>query len=353
MSDALPQTAAFFSPNHTYARPASNIKWSPISLGPAARNHKGAVSLGYVINLERAFGAYVPKDATSQTAVLVEFRESFTSTENEDAEHRLNHLVKTLRDMHESSSNEEPSKTTPTRSVNFSILKCLGWMRPEKTRMGLLFECPSAKNGRPLPLDERMGIDRRSRKNVPALGIRFDIAYGLAKVIADLVTIGWVHKEIRSANLIFFDPKAPRHFFLTGFAYSRANHFAQETSALPSHKSAYRWYRPQSYLDQLAQLDAGMPGNSRITSAVDVYALGVIMIELAFWDTADELQKDLYKTYNETGWNRYLERLEGRMGEIYTAVARGCLKLGDWAEDDENEQGFIAKALQELGRLKA
>jgi hypothetical protein len=324
-----------------------------ISLGALARTHKGTVSLGHVLNLPRAFAFHALKASPSKTPVLVEFRAPFTSTSTDEAEDRLNQLVQTLRNMHTSSTNDEPSKTTPTNYVNFSILKCLGWIRPDTERLGLLFECPQVSQQRPLSLAERIAIDRNLKKSIPALGIRFDIAYGLAKVIADLVTIGWVHKEIRSANLLFFDSKAPRHFFLTGFTYSRANHFAQDASALPEQNMSHRYYQPQFYLDQMALLERGIPGNEKITSAVDIYALGVIMIELAFWDRAEELQKELYAGFKETGWERYLDGLPSRMGEIYAGVVRNCIKLGDWVEDEDKEREFIAGVLQELGRLKA
>ena len=115
-----------------------------------------------------------------------------------------------------------------TKNVRFRVLRCINFFDdvPGK-RVGFAFEFP--EQGVPASLDSKL----ISKKLKPGLGTRMKLAYALAESIGHLHSVGWVHKSLRSENIIFLPGTAmdqstevqeiaileqPRIF---GFEYSR------------------------------------------------------------------------------------------------------------------------------------
>ncbi|KFX98258.1 hypothetical protein V490_02408 [Pseudogymnoascus sp. VKM F-3557] len=115
-----------------------------------------------------------------------------------------------------------------TKNDRFRILRCINFFDdvPGK-RIGFVFENPV--QGIPASLNSML-ISKRVK---PGLGARMKLAYSLAESLGHLHSVGWVHKSLRSENIIFLPGTAtgqstvipeiaileqPRVF---GFEYSR------------------------------------------------------------------------------------------------------------------------------------
>ena len=343
------------------------------SLGKAARTHVGKVSLGKVVGLEKAFGMLSITPNIPHEPVLVEWRDGFKSHSSAaECEERLDHLVTTLQCMYQSSTSQPPPESAAPRSVDFAIMKCIGWTTPQDDfdQLSLIYACPKNGSPRPITLREWICRDRGKAKGPPALGIRFDLAYSLAQAVSSMVTIGWVHNGLRSDNICFFGDEwtIQRRFFLTGFTYARPDNVLKDISRLPNHNQTYQLYRPPQFALQKASLtEERRPGkvdregsdseiSPRITSAFDIYALGIILLELGYWWTIEGLKDS--KTFEDFYGDRghlaeLIVGLSSRMGDIYTGVVRKCLGLEHQVDGGEDEYDVMARVLQALGRCKA
>lgn len=173
--------------------------------------------------VERAFAMLHNK--VEPTPVMVEWRDDFQSEGNpKQFEHRLDYLFLTLRKMAGNVRHEERSISNRTFG-ELSLLPCLGWAttsseferidlvfdltQPRRTP-GLPLSIPTAPTTLPSVVSLRQLItrdrDQKVRKpNPPALGDWFGLAYALAINLGNLPTVGRVHKEFRSHNVLFLD----------------------------------------------------------------------------------------------------------------------------------------------------
>lgn len=115
-----------------------------------------------------------------------------------------------------------------TKNDRFRILRCINFFDDVRgKRIGFAFEFPSQSV--PASLNTKL----ISKKLKPGLGTRMKLAYALAESLGHLHSVGWVHKSLRSDNIIFLPGTAtdqsteipeiaileqPRIF---GFEYSR------------------------------------------------------------------------------------------------------------------------------------
>jgi hypothetical protein len=195
-------------------------------------------------------------------------------------------------------------------------------------------------------------------KRKPALEQRFRLAYQLANTLSGLYSSSWMHKSLRSDNLLFpytYDPKRPITQYgldglvslssplLAGFEYSRQDNESQSLDALKHGDKSSIIYRHPLYQGEAA---------SGYRVEYDIYSLGLILVEIAFWQSlatfldarvtkstsdakrslssksesfqqpdAEELQKRvLYRVDSELAF---------RVGTVYRDVVRWCLTMAD------------------------
>lgn len=192
-----------------------------------------------------------------------------------------------------------------------------------------------------------------------SLAVRFHIAQDVAKSIGQFRTDSWLHKSISSHVIIFLsDAHHSLRFFapyITGFDYSRPlNALTQATYDEDTEKNLYRHPDRQ-----------GLPEESRqkpFSKLYDLYALGVVLLEIGLWKTAKECQvtgapnnggrqrlphgtalKDLYISLAR-------DHLARMMGLNYQAAVLACLEgeLEPELEEDSFGIKFYGEVVEGL-----
>ena len=219
-----------------------------------------------------------------------------------------------------------------SRTDDFCTPNCIGYFndadrRGGPARFGWIFEIPNRyKNEMPTSL-----LKLYTDLPRPSITIRMRIASKLASSLLYIHAANWVHKELRSENVICFrNPDGSfdlRNVKVTGYAFARTVESKTTRTARPDPPlDMYRWPTAQ----------ASQTNRAHARKTFDIYALGLIMIELAHWqplhqilgfDTAQKVTKADAEGIRQLLLRnpRYLSAVSEVMGEKYTAVVRKCL----------------------------
>ncbi|KAH7346177.1 hypothetical protein BKA65DRAFT_594740 [Rhexocercosporidium sp. MPI-PUGE-AT-0058] len=258
-----------------------------------------------------------------------------------------------------------------TKDGRFRVLRCLNFFDDVPgRRIGFAFEFPSSSSAiPPSSLDAKL----MSRKFKPGLGTRMRLAHTLAESLAHLHSVGWVHKSLRSENIIFLPGtetttsssfEAPEVAILEyprvlGFEYSRLD--SDFSSGRPDYDIKRNVYRhPQRW---------GQPSET-FSKIHDIYALGTILLEIGVWESLSQLDAGALlkpaanSTILETAeatQSRLLKHTRRRLGfytgEKYQAVVVKCLQ-GDFGVEFDDRLGsrlsasFRESVVDILGALK-
>jgi hypothetical protein len=243
----------------------------------------------------------------------------------------------------------------------FHLLRCVGHFNDFKEmRHGLVFEYPADATNNPISLLEWLKQDSRQRKRRD-LEDRWQMAQQLVKTLYSLFTVGWLHKNISSENiLVFRDPQIEHSIgdiYLCGFDLSRPDHPDELTEFLPSrlhesHQSFERaiYKHPES---SAAQSSKKMKNEAlRYRMEYDAHSLGMILIEIGCWCPLKRLVRDFSRQSGDPAdMNRILQHvreehvpeLRYRMGRAYAEVVDACIsgqvsKLGGAAPDKPQQR---------------
>lgn len=235
----------------------------------------------------------------------------------------------------------------------FGTPPCLGYFDDReknsyRNRFGWIFNVPDEAQGDRFPTS-LLSLYTDPRVGRPALDDRIQLAKSLAVSLLYLHTVNWLHKGLRSENVVFFDnidgPNlgAP---ILCGFEYSRPNRVG--TSERPDAKPEWDMYRWPD-----VQCEKTLEGNSRKTH--DIYSLGLILIEIAHWRPLNdilELGEAAKIPIETTRLIRHrllyitdipgsLKQVKELMGRKYHDVVRLCLLGHDGfnLKADDNQMG--------------
>ena len=261
-----------------------------------------------------------------------------------------------------------------SKSPSFRTLHCLGFFE-EDERFGFLFKYPSPgppsssasgalnKPAQPISLLDML----RDPKQQPSVTERIALTFEIASTLLALHTAGWLHKELRSENILFFpktttnthSPTASHdilsHPYLTHFAFSRTS-APTEISEQPSSSPQHDIYRHPSAL--------GEPSTS-YDAHMDIYSLGTIMVEIAEWRalkavirkqvdvTKTEMDVPLEEIAKVPKWLTREKILTGalgfRMGDIFARFAEACLRTGERQEKASDIPSVLRDGVRALG----
>lgn len=86
----------------------------------------------------------------------------------------------------------------------FNVFRCAAFFNDRAhNRFGFAFQLPEDLEPKPVSLQTQL----RVRGVRPSLGSRFKLAHALAESLQLLHSVGWVHKSLRSENVVLFPPK--------------------------------------------------------------------------------------------------------------------------------------------------
>lgn len=134
----------------------------------------------------------------------------------------------------------------------------------------------------------------------PILDDKFRLAWVLANALLEFHLVGWLHKGLASSNIIFTHQSPPqldiiRDPYIIGFNHSRPD----EPSAFTTGPSGLR-----NYDYQHPRYQQSKRGYKR---EYDYYSLGIILLEIGFWETLGRWKRD---------WTEKLGRTENRKRSI-------------------------------------
>lgn len=277
-----------------------------------------------------------------------------------------------------------------TQNGDLNTLRCFGYFRdPNQHCWWLAFEFPHRqKQSGTLQVASRLTAStrpvsllrllcNRTSKWRPALNDRLRLASKLASTLSALYSSGWMHKAVRSANVLFpymytrgKDRKPDLDGFediskpqLAGFEYSRQEQEGWDGII----------YRHPNYQNTVATNGLLRPKPYRIH--FDIYSFGLVLLEIALWvplldfldanasdfledtdarlrpeskadvfspDDARELQKRVMKVVRK--------ELAFRVGREYRDAVKWCLTYAD-ADELDSEHEVWHPALEFYNRV--
>ncbi|KAI9822997.1 MAG: hypothetical protein M1832_002651 [Thelocarpon impressellum] len=233
----------------------------------------------------------------------------------------------------------------------FRAPQCLGYFDDRECggahRFGFVFARPDSPH-----LFSLLELFTRAK---PSLSERLSLARQLASCMLYLHSVNWLHKGLRSHNVLFL---APTTVCLSGFDFARPAHADELTEKPPPHPAFDVYRHPEAH--GAAPLDSEAPRPFK--KSYDVYALGVVLLELALWqpvhavlDIADiqAARPAVTRGVQErllAQDSPFLARVRAAAGDAYAEVVRTCLRGGEAfgvARDDPETAEAVAADLQQ------
>jgi len=299
----------------------SKINHKPMAGLESMKHPYGTVRLEGNIYTPRTPAKFTPHGGTA-FPVLIEWK--YSTRKDDDFEDIVFH-----QEMEDISHllNKTP------KPEGFKTLRCLGYFE-EKGRVGLIYEPPSIAEGRtdPISLSNLLTMANEDMDNMPVLGDRFRLAYSLANAISEFHSMGWLHKNINSDNILFFSGQSSAvevsSPFIVGFDHSR--HIGSKTSPATI-TNVYERYCHPSYLSQKNFA-------SGYRRKYDVYSLGLVLFEIGVWEQLENFDdaRQPRDYLQRVIMSDYLQQLAVSMGSTYRDVVATCLSGSYWEFDDKH-----------------
>ncbi|KAK4650448.1 hypothetical protein QC762_707510 [Podospora pseudocomata] len=240
-------------------------------------------------------------------------------------------------------------------------------------RLGLVFERPVDSgldpSSPPVSLHELLETTRK-----PPVTKRVKLAHAISKCLLYLHAVNWLHKGLRSHNIIFFKTTSGDVDFgkpyLSGFDFSRPARADEMTDIPgPGDDIEYNLYRHPN-----AQ-STNPDERERFKKSFDIYSLGVLLVEIAHWATVDKVlginlnvargrPSFALKVRDSLLATDQIAELGACMGELYEGATQKCIaggeQLGLSEKDDETNDAVAArlsmvlheKVVKKLGEIQ-
>lgn len=214
--------------------------------------------------------------------VLVEFKEYLQADVQVDSDEIISFNARTDRRVHQLAS-----LLASAGSHDLRTLPLKGFIdQPDQQRHAFVFHFPPDV-GQAEPISLHSIIDSHDPSDRLSLSSRFKISQIVANSVGVFHAAGWVHKSIHSKSIVFFQHRTSTSLavdspYLVNFEYSRP-------------ESAMTLLRSDNAdeLNLYLHPDRQM-GGARIAfqKVHDLYALGVVLLEIAVWRTARDIFKE-------------------------------------------------------------
>jgi hypothetical protein len=253
------------------------------------------------------------------------------------------------------------------RIVHYRVPHCLGYFIDESEDrgiyFGLVFKKPSTVPFNSSPTTLRQLIEA---SYIPSLADRINLMYLLAETVQRLHAVNWLHKELRSVNILFFQKRRDDgtsveldfdNPYISGFGYSRPV-MREDMTVRPTYDAWANIYRHPTVQSNGNCEDATSTHDS-YKKSFDLYSLGILFLEIAHWKTIDQiLDIDLNEATPKQTWRvrkrllthepQHLRLVKSYSGNTVEEVVRSCL-VGPEAfglkKGCDERRGVVAAAL--------
>jgi len=192
------------------------------------------------------------------------------------------------------------------------------------------------------------------------------LCHAISEIVEKLHAVDWLHKGLRSHNVIFFpadesegsdddtdrnESIAFQHPYISGFDYSRPAQ-NEDLTEKPPENAAYDLYRHP-------RVHGSGPKDTPYKKSYDVYSLGVILLEIAYWKPIDDILEIRLEDARPSQTIRvkdrlttdktYLRFVRGHGGDKVWGVIKACLmgvRAFGLGEGDDERQPTVAALLQ-------
>lgn len=296
------------------------------------------VDLGDVNESARTEGTYKDKSVWIEWKVVEPNHGRMNGT-GDILHERITTLAALLREMN--------------KIVQFRAPECLGYFYDDdQSRYGFVFAKPDFVPPTESPLSLRSLLDA----DMPPLTDRITLMRLLCETVERLHAVDWLHKGLRSSNILFFKGGDAINFadpYISGFEYSRPA-LRDDMTQRPSDDPAADIYRHP----------ATQTGDQSFRKSFDLYSLGVVLLEIAYWRPIDSIlgiadifrakPKDIYnvrsRLLNDDSYQQYVR---SHLGVTMAGVVWACLDgpqgFGLDADCSEKDALVGAKLQREFG----
>ncbi|WZH44109.1 hypothetical protein QYS62_005125 [Fusarium acuminatum] len=238
-----------------------------------------------------------------------------------------------------------------SKPAHFRVPQCVGYVHDQRfSRLGLVFTagssiCPSSKLGGPLSLyDAFQGAAK------PSLSLRLKMAKQLAASVRYLHAANWLHKGLRSENVVFEGSGDLSSPSLWGFDYSRPSTPGEVTELQVDNRHHELYRHPD------VQFDVPRDGRYGFSKEHDIYSLGVILYEIGVWRPVHDclgisLNQLIRRPVIQNVKFRLLDAqsialLQGEAGDLFAEATHRCLE-----SEGGEEVVFWERTLDMLDRI--
>jgi hypothetical protein len=174
--------------------------------------------------------------------------------------------------------------------------------------------------------------------NQPLLEDKFRLAHLLAESLGQFHTIGWLHENLHSNNIVFFEERPSGQSIDPAHSKIIAKPFLLGLHKCRPGSDAWHTQGPSSETDYLDYQHPDYAKTKRYRNGYDYYSLGLILLEIGLWTPlkawsrkAEHLTLKPHEL-REVFVSKYVPRLGPRMGNKYQGVVR--LLLTDALDPD-------------------
>jgi hypothetical protein len=239
----------------------------------------------------------------------------------------------------------------------FCAPPCLGYVKIHHQDYGSQFGIVFQKTPKEPTSDKLITLrELLEHQPKPSLSTRVALSATLAKCLHSFHAVNWLHKGLRSKNVIFFcspdgfpDYSEP---LVSGFELSRPHH-SPEMTERPTFKPEEDMYRHQ-------EVQSGQ-SNGNFRKYHDIYSLGIILIELAVWSPIEKFldfgaletvkPSQLYHLKrNLLSDALRMDRIRSEIGDAFIAIIELCFAANgiERAIYDGETDGSIGGRLQRV-----
>ncbi|KAI1631179.1 kinase-like protein [Biscogniauxia mediterranea] len=211
------------------------------------------------------------------------------------------------------------------------VMECIGAFEENGNRVGygFVYRYPEGTGSAPTTLLQLLNEGETGRKARPLLGDKFYLAFALADFLKEFHTIGWLHENFTSHNVLFWKPPTAkeangpafthdlRQPFVVGLQKSRPDGSFWQTDG-PTSDPALQDYQHPEYAN-----------TGRYRQAFDYYGLGILLLEIGLWRPLRSWQSK-FQRLDLTEVREELRkickaRLGAAMGVAYRDVTLRCM----------------------------